>query len=73
VPVDLKMPFCQASPPPKPPHSATTIPLHQVTKPPPHAAHQASDYDQGAYKPLDFVHSQEDKNDAVGPQVDVTA
>lgn len=73
VPVDLKVPFCQASPPPKPPHSSTTIPLHQVTKPPPHAARQASDYDQGAYKPLDFVNSQEDKNDAVGPQVDVTA
>jgi hypothetical protein len=49
VPVDLKVPFCQASPPP------------------------ASDYDQGAYKPLEFVHSQEDKNDAVGPQIDVTA
>jgi len=44
-----------------------------VTKPPQHAARQASDYDQGTYKPLDLVHSQEDKNDAVGPQTDVTA
>jgi hypothetical protein len=73
VPVDLKVPFCQASPPPKPPHSATTIPPHQVIKPPQHAPLQASDYNQGAYKPLDVVHSQEDENDAVGPQVDVTA
>jgi len=73
VPVDLRVPFCQAYPPPKPPLSATAIPLHQVNKPLPHAARQTSDNDQGAYKPLDFVNSQEDKNDAVGPQVDVTA
>lgn len=73
VPVDLKVPFCQASPPPKPLHFGTTTPTHQVTKPSQHAAPQPSDYNQGAYKPLDLVHSQEDKNDAVGPQVDVTA
>jgi hypothetical protein len=73
VPVDLKVPFCQASPPPKPPHFATTTSPHQVAKSPQNAARQASDYDQAAYKTLDLVHSQEDKNDAVGLQVDTTA
>jgi hypothetical protein len=73
VPVDLKVPFCQASQPPKPPHSATATPTHQATKPPQHAARQASDNHQGAYKPLDPVHSQDDKNNAVNPRVDVTA
>ena len=73
VPVDLKLPFCQASPPPNPPYFATATSPHQVAKSPQHGARQASDYDQGVYKPLDLAHSQEDKNDAVGPQVDVTA
>jgi hypothetical protein len=73
VPVDLKVPFCQTPPPQKPPHSVTTTPPHQVTKSPQHAALQASDYEQGEYKPLDRVHSEDDKHDVVNQQVDVTA
>jgi hypothetical protein len=72
VPVDLKIPFCQASPSQKSPHSAITTYPHQANKPTQHAALQTTDYILGAYKPLDLVHSQDDQNDAVGPQVDVT-
>jgi hypothetical protein len=68
VPVDLKVPFCQTSPPQKPPHSATTPP-HQVTKTPHYAASHAWNHDEEEYKPLDLLQSQHNKKD-VSPQAD---
>jgi hypothetical protein len=72
VPVDLKVPFCQTSPPQKPPHSATTTPHHQVTKPPHQAASQVSNHDHALYKPLELLHSQDDTED-LSPQADENA
>jgi hypothetical protein len=80
VPSDLKLPFCQAPPPPphKPPHYAPTKPPHHVAKPPQYAVtnppyHITSKpplHEPSGYKPPSPVHWKDGEKEGVSQQED---